>query len=106
MKFKSSEHTAFEHLLNISIELSKEENSDYLMEKILFAAVEVSNADAGSIYLVTENKELEFRTIYNKSMGLHLGGSSSEEITFPAIPLFIDNEPNESAIVAHAANTG
>lgn len=106
MKFRTAEQAAFEHLLNISIELSKEDDSDILMEKILLAAVEVSNADAGSIYLVTENKELEFRTIYNKSLGLHLGGSSSQDINFPSIPMFVDNEPNQSAIVAHAANSG
>ena len=39
-------------------------------------------------------------------MNLHLGGSSGSAINFPGIPLFIDNQPNCSAIVAHAANTG
>lgn len=102
----SSPQSAFEHLLHISIQLSKEVNTDLLMEKILFAAVEVSNADAGSIYLVNTEKELEFRTIYNKSMNLHLGGSSPSPISFPGVPLFVENEPNRSAIVAHAANTG
>jgi HD-GYP domain-containing protein (c-di-GMP phosphodiesterase class II) len=106
MNNKSSQQAAFEHLLNISIEISKESNIDILMEKILFAAIEVSSADAGSIYLVTKNHELEFRTIYNKSMGLHLGGSSDTAITFPGIPLCIDGKPNCSAIVAHAANSG
>ncbi|SEL65767.1 GAF domain-containing protein [Colwellia chukchiensis] len=106
MKKESSQQAAFQHLLDISIQLSKEENTDLLMEKILFAAVEVAHADAGSIYLVNDAKELEFRTIYNKSMGLHLGGSSGSAINFPGVPLFIDGEYNRSAIVAHAANTG
>lgn len=106
MKNKSLQQAAFEHLLDISIQLSIEENTDLLMEKILLAAVDVSNADAGSIYLVNAERELEFRTIYNKSMQLHLGGSSESAINFPSIPLVIDNKPNRSAIVAHAANTG
>jgi HD-GYP domain-containing protein (c-di-GMP phosphodiesterase class II) len=106
MDNKSSQQAAFEHLLNISIQINKEANTDILMEKILMAAVEISNADAGSIYLVTQTQELEFRTIYNNSMNLHLGGSSTSAITFPGIPLFIDGEPNRSAIVAHAANSG
>jgi len=106
MKNISSEQAAFEHLLNISIQLSKEKDTALLMEKILLAAVEVSNADAGSIYLVNAEQELEFRTIYNKSMKLHLGGSSNSAISFPNIPLFIDQQPNSTAIVAHAANTG
>ena len=50
MTNNSSQQAAFEHLLNISIQLSKEENTDLLMEKILLAAVEVSNSDAGSIF--------------------------------------------------------
>ncbi len=103
---KTPKQAAFEHLLNISIQLSKEKNTDLLMEKILLAAVEVSNADAGSIYLVNTEQELEFRTIYNNSLGLHLGGSSKSAINFDGIPLFIDDLPNRSAIVAHAANTG
>jgi HD-GYP domain-containing protein (c-di-GMP phosphodiesterase class II) len=103
---KTVQQSAFEHLLNISIQLSKENNTDILMEKILLAAVEVSNADAGSIYLVSNENTLEFRTIYNQSMDLHLGGSSASEITFPGIPLFIDGKPNNTAIVAHAANSG
>jgi len=106
MKVKASQQEAFEHLLNISVQISKESNVDILMEKILMAAVEISNADAGSIYLVNQNKELEFRTVYNDSMGLHLGGSSVEKITFPGVPLFVNGEPNRTAIVAHAANSG
>jgi HD-GYP domain-containing protein (c-di-GMP phosphodiesterase class II) len=106
MKSKPSQQAAFEHLLNISIQLSKEEDTDVLMEKILLAAGEVSNADAGSIYMVNADKELEFHTIYNKSIELHLGGSSDSEIDFSSIPLFINNEPNGTAVVAHAANTG
>ena len=52
MTNNSSQQAAFEHLLYISIQLSREENTDLLMETILLAAVEVSNSDAGSIYLV------------------------------------------------------
>ncbi|MDX2369873.1 MAG: HD domain-containing phosphohydrolase [Colwellia sp.] len=101
-----TEQTAFQHLLDISVQLSSEANSDILMEKILLAAIDVSHADAGSIYLVNDDNELEFRTIVNKSLGLHFGGSSAEKVTFPTIPLQLDGENNKSAIVAHTANTG
>lgn len=98
-------NTAFQHLFNISIELSSEGNIDILMEKILLAAIDISNADAGTIYIVNKAKELEFRTMINKSLNLHLGGSSKQPITFPNIPLFIDGKPNKSAIVTHAVNS-
>lgn len=103
---KYTEQSAFQHLLDISVQLSSEANSDILMEKILLAAIDVSHADAGSIYLVNDENELEFRTIINKTLDIHFGGSSAEKITFPTIPLQLNGENNESAIVAHTANTG
>jgi HD-GYP domain-containing protein (c-di-GMP phosphodiesterase class II) len=103
---KYTEQSAFQHLLDISVQLSSEANSDILMEKILLAAIDVSHANAGSIYLVNDENELEFRTIINKTLDIHFGGSSAEKITFPTIPLQLNGENNESAIVAHTANTG
>ena len=47
--------SAFQHLLDISIQLNSEKNNDVLMEKILLATIDISNADAGSIYLVNKN---------------------------------------------------
>ena len=106
MNNKTLDNTAFQHLLNISIELNSEQNIEILMERILLASIDISNADAGSIYMVNESKELEFRTIFNNTLDLHLGGTSNNPITFPNIPLFINEQSNASAMVAHAVNTG
>lgn len=106
MNSNTLDNKAFQHLLNISIELSSEENIEILMEKILLATIEISSADAGSIYMVNKSKELEFRTIINNTLNLHLGGSSKKPITFPNIPLFVNNMPNKAAMVAHAVNNG
>jgi HD-GYP domain-containing protein (c-di-GMP phosphodiesterase class II) len=106
MKKKALNETVFQHLLKISIELSSEENTEILMEMILIAAMTISNADAGSIYMVNQSKEIEFRTIINTSLNMHLGGSSNKPITFPSIPLYIADQPNKSAMVAHAVNSG
>lgn len=100
------EHITLEHLLNLSIQLGGEENIDLLMEKVLISAIDVSNADAGSIYLVNAKQELEFRTVINKSLSIHLGGKSSEKIPFSNIPLYVDGLENKKAIVAHCAHTG
>ena len=101
-----TEDNTLQHLLNISIQLSSEENIDILMEKVLLAAIDVASADAGSIYLINSKKELEFRTVINKSLSIHVGGQSLEKITFPNVPLFIEGQANKSAIVAHTVNTG
>ncbi|WP_077337872.1 HD domain-containing phosphohydrolase [Pseudocolwellia agarivorans] len=105
MNNKYLNETVFQHLLKISIELSSEENTEILMEKVLIAAMTISNADAGSIYMVDQDKSAEFRTVLNNSLNLHLGGSSNNPITFPSIPLFIDGQPNKSAMIAHAINS-
>lgn len=105
MNNKYLNETVFQHLLKISIELSSEENTEILMEKVLIAAMTISNADAGSIYMVDQDKNAEFRTVLNNSLNLHLGGSSNNPITFPSIPLFIDGQPNKSAMIAHAINS-
>ncbi|XPF95515.1 HD-GYP domain-containing protein [Colwellia sp. RE-S-Sl-9] len=105
MNNKYLNETVFQHLLKISIELSSEENTEILMEKVLIAAMTISNADAGSIYMVDQAKNAEFRTVLNNSLNLHLGGSSNNPITFPSIPLFIDGQPNKSAMIAHAINS-
>jgi len=100
------EQTTLQHLLNISIQLGSEENTDILMENILIAAIDVASADAGSIYLVNQDKELEFRTVLNKSLPIPKDKKSAEKITFPNIPLMIEGKPNNKAIAAHSANTG
>ncbi|WP_076418717.1 HD domain-containing phosphohydrolase [Colwellia sp. UCD-KL20] len=105
MNNKYLNETVFQHLLKISIELSSEEDTEILMEKVLIAAMTISNADAGSIYMVDQDKNAEFRTVLNNSLNLHLGGSSNNPITFPSIPLFIDGQPNKSAMIAHAINS-
>ncbi len=100
------EQSTLQHLLNISIQLGSEKNTDILMENILMAAIDVAGADAGSIYLVNQEKELEFRTVINKSLLLSPMEHHEKNVTFPNIPLFIDGQENKAAIAAHSANTG
>ncbi|XQW85204.1 GAF and HD-GYP domain-containing protein [Thalassotalea piscium] len=93
-------------LADICIQLNGENDTHLLMEKILLAVLDVANADAGTIYLVKEGKRLQFETVINKTLNMHLGGSSGNPVNFASIPLFIDGEPNTTAVVANAANSG
>ena len=91
------------HLVDIAKSLSVEQDTTKLLEKILFSAKQLANADGGTIYSIVNGNELRFDTLVNDSMGSYMGGSSGVEIPFPTIPLYEDGEPNTHALVAYAA---
>nr|WP_241264125.1 HD domain-containing phosphohydrolase [Bowmanella dokdonensis] len=86
--------------------MSSEKNTRVLLEHILLAAKNLSQADGGTIYAVDQENNLVFDTLLNDSLRLHFGGSSPLQASFPPIPIFIDGQPNTKAAVAHAAATG
>ncbi|MGY8836778.1 MAG: HD-GYP domain-containing protein [Enterobacterales bacterium] len=98
--------TNLQHFIDISIRLTTEKNSSKLLDEILQVVMSIANSDAGSIYSITPNKQLKFETVINKSLNLYLGGTLGSPVDFPNIDLFIDGKPNETAIVAHSANSG
>ncbi len=92
-----------ELFIDIGIALTTEKNHQALLEKILKSAMQLSAADAGTIYSVTEKHQLAFDTVLNTSLGIHLGGTSTNEIEFPNIDILTFGEANTSAMVAIAA---
>ncbi|MDO6718222.1 HD domain-containing phosphohydrolase [Psychrosphaera sp. 1_MG-2023] len=94
--------SALDHLINIGVELSTEQDTTKLLEHILVSAKELSNADGGTIYSITEQKTLKFETLMNDTLGMYMGGTSGTNIPFPDIPMYIDGEPNHNALVAYA----
>ncbi|MDT0602493.1 HD domain-containing phosphohydrolase [Thalassotalea castellviae] len=106
MKKNNQYQSAHEQLVDICVQLNGEKDTHLLLEKILLAALDVSNADAGTIYLVNGNESLEFQTVINHTLGLHLGGSSNNPVNFSGIPLMVDGKPNTAAIVVNAVTSG
>ena len=93
-------------ILDVSIKLSSEKNTQKLLENILLAAKNLADADGGTIYAVNDKNQLVFDTLFNDSLKLHMGGSSGHQATFEPIPIYIGDEINTSAIVSHAAASG
>lgn len=92
-------------LNEIGIALSKECSISILLEKILVSAKELTGADGGTIYTVTPKKTLHFEILLSDSLGLHGGGSSKIPISFPDLPLFLeDGAFNDNLMVAYAVN--
>ncbi len=94
-----------EHLIAIGIELSTEKDTTKILEHILVSAKSITNADGGTIYSITADHTLKFETLLNDTLNMSLGGTTGNAIPFPTIPITIDGQPNEKALVALAAAT-
>jgi HD-GYP domain-containing protein (c-di-GMP phosphodiesterase class II) len=94
-------------LTDIGIALSAEKDHSRLLEIILLKAMEVTNADGGSLYTHTEDKRLKFEIMLTRSLDVHKGGTSDEEIEFYPISLYTDDgTPNKQMVAAWAAISG
>lgn len=91
-----------EHLNAIGMALSAETDTPRLLEIILLGAKELTHADGGSLYILTD-RTLSFELIHTTSLGIHMGGTSDQPITFPPIPLDRpDGSPNLNNVVTTA----
>ena len=99
-----------EQLTEIGVSLSIERDMDRLLENILLAAMGITHADGGTLYVPTvDMSHLHFAIVRNNSLGVALGGTTGAPITgkFHDLPLKLaDGTPNNSMVAAYAANTG
>ena len=94
-----------EQLNHIGIALSQEKDITRLLEIILIAAKDVTHADGGTLYRMTEEKSLKFEIIRNDTLGIAMGGTTGVEIPFYPIYLF-DKEgtPVKTMVAAYAVH--
>lgn len=94
-------------LNKIGIALSAEKDHSRLLELILVKAMELTNADGGTLYSATDDNHLKFEILHNRSLDIHKGGTSGEEISFYPIALRDDEgNPNNHMVAAWAALSG
>jgi HD-GYP domain-containing protein (c-di-GMP phosphodiesterase class II) len=94
-----------EQLNAIGAALSSERDINTLLEKILLAAKEITHADGGTLYRVTDDeKGLRFEILRNDTLKIALGGTSGNPITFPNLPFANEQgEQNNSMVAVYAA---
>jgi len=94
-----------ERLLEIGTALSAEKDTPRLLEKILLGAKEITHADGGTLYRISDDHEsLEFAIIRTDSLHIAMGGTTGNDITFPNLPLHQDDgSPNVNMVAACAA---
>jgi HD-GYP domain-containing protein (c-di-GMP phosphodiesterase class II) len=99
--------TLLRELNKIGIALSAEKDHNRLLELILVKAMEITNADGGTLYSRTDDQHLKFEILHNRSLKIHKGGTSGEEISFYPIALYDDaGEANNHMVAASAVISG
>lgn len=92
-----------ERLNTIGVALSAERDNQRLLEMILLGAKEITNADGGTLYTITEDKQLKFEIMRNKTLNIAMGGTTGVEIPFLPLPLYLqDGSPNLTTVAAYA----
>ncbi len=95
----------FEQLNQIGIALSKERDINRLLETILIAAKDITNADGGTLYRKSDEQALKFEIMRNDTLGIAMGGTSGVEIPFYPVKLYDDaGKPNHFNVSAYAVH--
>ena len=91
-----------ERLNAIGIALSSEHDNNRLLETILLGAKELTNADGGTLYTVTEDAKLKFEIMRTQSLNIVMGGTTGKSIPFPPLPIYLeDGKPNVNMVAAY-----
>ncbi len=92
-----------ERLNEIGVALSSQRDHVRLVEQILLGAKDITKADGGTLYSVTESGELRFEILRNDTLKLAMGGTSGTPIPFTPLKLRNpDGTPNTGSVVAQA----
>src|SRR6185295_4236301 len=89
-----------EQLNDIGVALSRQTDISRLLETILVAAKNITNADGGTLYRVTEERTLKFEIMRNDTLGIAMGGTTGVAIPFDPIPLFDGDGKQVTTMVA------
>ncbi len=95
-------------LTQIGLALSSEKDISKLLENIVDQARDLSNADAGTLYIMEDDKAyLRFEILQNDSMNTRMGGTRAIEQTLPKVPLYDQKgRPNHANVSSYTAITG
>lgn len=96
-----------DQLTAIGIALSKERNTDRLLEDILLTAKAMARADGGTLYSVVDDRQVRIENMRTDSLNIAMGGTSGNPVPFSPIELYgEDGRPNHNNVVTHAVLKG
>ena len=85
-----------EVVIPIGVQLSSEKDFNRLLETMLVEAKTFCNADAGTLYLLTEDRHLQFVIVRNDSKNIAQGGTTGNEVLYAPLPLPIEGSEKSS----------
>lgn len=92
-----------DRLNSIGVALSAERNNQRLLEMILLGAKEITNADGGTLYTLTDDQQLKFEMMSNTTLNIAMGGTTGVDIPFKPLSLYLpDGSPNLTTVAAYA----
>ena len=105
--FTENQLDQIRRLNQIGKALSAERNLDKLLEMIVDEARGFTNADGGTLYIMSDDeKELHFAIVQNTSLNIRMGGTGGK-ITWPPVTLRNpDGNHNYANVSAYSAITG
>jgi hypothetical protein len=97
-----------DQITELSVDRSNNHDIPLLLEHILGAAKNMTHADGGTLYRISDDKQsLCFNISINDSVGMCMGGVDGQEIEIPGIALFDGGgKKTLNSVAAYAANFG
>lgn len=75
-----------QRILDIAVKLTGTKDYAELLDDVLDDAMQISNCDAGTLYLLKDDK-LEFMIVRNNSMNVNMGGNGEPIESFPPVAM-------------------
>ena len=106
-QFTEGQLNKIKRLNQIGTALSAEKNIDRLLEMIVDEARKLTNADGGTLYIMSDDEtELNFAIVQNDLLNTRMGGTCGN-ITWPPVKLKNpDGSPNHFNVSAYVALSG
>lgn len=94
-----------EEIMKINLALSSEHNKNKLFEDILTLTRKLTNADAGTLYIKSEDQNsLKFKVIQNDTLNIKMGGTQKAP-TWPNLQMYLeDGTLNDKMVAVVSAN--
>ncbi len=94
-------------ILPLGVALSTERNWERLVERFVVTAMDLCNADAGSLFMRTEEDKLRYAVMHTRSLGLAYGGTTGQPVPFDDLPLYGDGgQPDLINVATFAVHEG
>ena len=96
-------HDRLKYLTQVSKDLSSEHRIERLLETILDVAQNITHADGGTLYRVSQDDKLVFEIVRTNSLGVIMGGTSGVPVAIKPIELHdTQGQPNLSMVASYS----